>query len=404
MKEEESRPDANKYKIVAFARAIRAIEGLDYPLASLKSTDARRTAEKAKIVRGIGHGIAHRIAVYLHEGDEHAASSSKEGLSSVQREPVPELDIETRKKAIASLQLVPGIGKKLATDLVNEGCLSLQHLRDPHFKDLLSPPIQVGVEFIDHILQEVTREQTESSIALIRDALEPTFEIHAVGPFRRGLPSSPSLSLLLLHPSYNPPLPTPAYPPDEPGKGKKRGRNPHAFRPAYSAGSQSTLMARRVLKRLTEEGVIAGVLSSSTELSVAVVRMPRAGESREERLRAVERREGVFRKAEFHLAPFKSKAAALLALTGDAEFLRDAQTRALEQRMHLSEYGLWQWVSLDSPRYEDEGKWERMEVASEQELFEKLGMAWVEPEKRNFGFVVGRAASGRGRGRPRKVV
>jgi len=50
---------------------------------------------------------------------------------------------------------------------------------------------------------------------------------------------------------------------------------------------------------------------------------------------------------------------------------------------------------------EEKGYWELVKAETEEEILKELGMEWVEPEKRNFEFVVGKTS--RGRGRPKKT-
>jgi DNA polymerase beta len=92
--------------------------------------------------------------------------------------------------------------------------------------------------------------------------------------------------------------------------------------------------------------------------------------------------------------PLKSRGAALLALTGDAEFVRHIRGKAISLGMHLNEFGLWRWqangTAKDTPS--KDGFWELVRAESEEQILRELGMEYVEVEKRNFGFVVGRKA------------
>ena len=134
------------------------------------------------------------------------------------------------------------------------------------------------------------------------------------------------------------------------------------------------------------------------------------------------------------MAPVKSRGAAVLALTGDAEFLAALRIAATRLGMYLNEYGLWRWhanrrsdasaqdphaaaaadVSEESAKEgfakeeakeekeEESGYWELIQAESEAAIFEELGMPWVPPEKRNFEFLKEKRPSAR-RGRPRKT-
>jgi DNA polymerase beta len=99
------------------------------------------------------------------------------------------------------------------------------------------------------------------------------------------------------------------------------------------------------------------------------------------------------------LVPWKSRGAALLALTGDIEFNRDIRTRAINLGLHLNEFGLWRWQSNGSEEAEvetatekapEKGYWELVKADTEEEILRELGLDFVEPTKRNFSNVVGK--------------
>lgn len=96
------------------------------------------------------------------------------------------------------------------------------------------------------------------------------------------------------------------------------------------------------------------------------------------------------------LVPIKSKGAATLSLTGDIEFNLDLRKRASQLGMHLNESGLWRFHPRNddtSPKSTDdpataEGYWELVASETEDDIFNELDMSWIEPEKRNFSFLV----------------
>jgi DNA polymerase beta len=96
----------------------------------------------------------------------------------------------------------------------------------------------------------------------------------------------------------------------------------------------------------------------------------------------------------------ESRGAALLAHTGDVEFNKHVRAKALGMGMELNEYGLWRWQGDangddDDVLQEDWGFWELVRAETEEEILSEVGMPYVEPEKRNFKFVVGKGARGR---------
>lgn len=117
------------------------------------------------------------------------------------------------------------------------------------------------------------------------------------------------------------------------------------------------------------------------------------------------------------MAPIGSRGAALLALSGDVDFVRTCRINATKLGMHLSEFGLWRWNESLSPpplstpnrrntkhaeetarrdqeeterRKNMKGWWELVEGESEEGILRELGMGWVPPEKRNYRFLTSR--------------
>jgi DNA polymerase beta len=78
------------------------------------------------------------------------------------------------------------------------------------------------------------------------------------------------------------------------------------------------------------------------------------------------------------LVPPKSKGAALIALTGDGIFVRHIQDKARRLGLYLNEFGLWKW---------EDGVCKLVCSGSEEEIFQHLGMDFVDPTRRNFALL-----------------
>ena len=104
----------------------------------------------------------------------------------------------------------------------------------------------------------------------------------------------------------------------------------------------------------------------------------------------------------FSLVPQKSLGSALLFLTGDNEFHKDLSTRAQNIGMLFNHHGLWNWNSSQTespaPNAEsqsfvgtmNDGYWSLAKSTTEEEIFQELGMDFVDPTRRNFAFVSGK--------------
>ncbi|KDQ62601.1 hypothetical protein JAAARDRAFT_203697 [Jaapia argillacea MUCL 33604] len=435
MQKEQEAPDKNVFKIRAFANAIKAIKQLDHPV---------RSVDDVKGVHGIGVGIARRINEFFARrlGDSNVSSSQLTISSSTSPSVNKSIDeAKMKRRAVAALQEVPSIGPKAARDLVEAGCMTLADLHKPEYLERLKPAMRVGVKFAKHLQTPVGRSEAEAVATLIQETISPEFDLHLVGSYRRGAPQSNDIDILLFHPSFDtlptpPPSPSP-FSPTTSTNTPKRGRPsiPFSFTSVSLSEREKSILLDEVVKPLEKCGVIAGKLSSGTKKFQGVARVPkrkRTGEweTAEERLEAASKNLGAYRRLDLNLAPLQSKASALLSLTGDLDFNRDMRSRAAKMGMHLNEFGLWRWVpsgdstgaseatevanasasssktKLSSKGEEDAdacGIWEHVPTDSEASLLTELGVEWIEPEKRNFGFLSDKPKASRGRGRPRKV-
>jgi len=93
-------------------------------------------------------------------------------------------------------------------------------------------------------------------------------------------------------------------------------------------------------------------------------------------------------------APVKSRGAALIAWTGDQEFSKSTRIAAHKFGMYLDEVGLWKWhvedkrdPEQDGEGYRERGFWQLLQSSTEEEIFERLDMESLEPERRNFKFI-----------------
>ena len=84
----------------------------------------------------------------------------------------------------------------------------------------------------------------------------------------------------------------------------------------------------------------------------------------------------------------------MLALTGDDAFLVHVRERATSLGLFLNEFGLWRFHSNEKQgstssesQSSKSGHWELLPSESEEEILTQLALDWVEPEKRNFGFL-----------------
>ncbi|KAH7909820.1 hypothetical protein BJ138DRAFT_1154374 [Hygrophoropsis aurantiaca] len=393
MEEENQKPERNGYKVRAFSKAIQVIGILEHPVKS--STEVTQ-------LKGIGDGISRRIEAHLH-GTPYEETIDPAALSS-------KAEKKRQQQILKSLQTVSGVGPKTAKDLFEAGCTSIVEMHAPQYMELLSHTQKIGLRFHHHLQCPLSRHQAETISQFISENISAKFEIQLAGSYRRGASSSPDIEMLIFHPSHVH-VPTP---PPPAGESPKR-RATTVFRNSYTPvrEAQNSLLLRDVIAPLENKGLIAATSISGSKKWQGIVRIPEmvdgGWEERGSRLQQLRCDKGVYMRMDLTLVPMKSRGAALLALTGDSEFYTELGARASRLGMHLNEFGLWRWEPEESTTEGDvtssngKGYWAFLQGESESEIMRELGMEYVAPEKRNFGFLNGKA-SGKGRGRPRRIV
>ncbi|KAL0960788.1 hypothetical protein HGRIS_005809 [Hohenbuehelia grisea] len=432
MQDEVEGPSRNPYKVRAFETAIKSIAKLDYQIQS--NGDAER-------LKGVGAGIARRINEFLLE---RAKSLGPESLPKAESSAAAIQRLE-RQRLKRRLMEIPGIGETKASRLLEAGCSSVEDLRDPRYQELLTKAQRIGADFFSHTQQPVARHEAEAVAHFIRDNISSKFEVHIVGSYRRGAKTSSDIDIILLHPSHVH-VPTPSIPPSaiQTTIASTSDAETHSFAPKKKArGKASSKLAASkspllpdVVEPLYSRGLLAATISAGPHKWQGITLVPDSADdsndtgevdNRQERLRRIANREGVYRRIDLNMVPMKTRGAAFLALTGDAEFNRHARATAVRHGLHLNEYGLWRWCadSNGTPKSADKaitreeayealveaelprGHWELLRAETEEEIIRTLGMEYVEPEKRNFEYIAAREkkpvkAKATGGGRPRK--
>ncbi|KAI9507621.1 hypothetical protein F5148DRAFT_1203438 [Russula earlei] len=372
LKEEDSSPSRNAYKIRSYQVAIAAIHQHNKPISSGK---------EATKIRGIGLGIANRIDFFL-QGKEYDEESNKQA--------------KARLQAVEAFQKIPGIGERTATNLVNAGAASMSDLLLPEFAALLTPNQIIGVRYGDHITRPTPRAEAEEIVV-----------IHLTGAYRRESAELPGVSILLHHPQY-------IHVFTSVGQRKASPLLQDVVRPLESAGLLAATLSSGVRKwrgvAILPLRAHAGVCANSSNTA------PGAWQKVGDRIRDIRATRGTYVRLDLSLAPFKSRGAAQIVLTGDEEFVRTARLAAARQGTYLDEYGLWRWHSSEEAAHETRidaaaerrqnggraaavggsGYWELVEGESEDRILDELELGNIAPHRRNFRFLTSkRRASAR---------
>ncbi|KAF5380714.1 hypothetical protein D9757_007052 [Collybiopsis confluens] len=411
---EHDRSDSSSYRIRAFNKAIKEIGFLDRAMAS---------PEDVKNLRGISSWVKKALVDLISSQNSLFISLSADG-SIPPQSTLKRAEDDARRKALTSLQSVPGIGRKTSLTLFKMGIDTVEKLRaslslsdDSLPSQMLTKSQLTYVKFYQHIVQPVTRNEAERVVAMAKELLPSTYEIVCTGAYRRGSETSPQTN------RTGPPA-TPSDITKEYAQTEHRGRNSKAFSFNFTPtlALQRSRLLNEVLPSLQQGGLIGG--QDLTELKrgewkwTGVVRVPKSAapgeiqESRKQRRDAVSNGTGTFRKADLNLVPFDSRASALLFLTGDNEFVRAMRLRASRMGLMLNEFGLWKWGSgaehnPDLPTHIStvprrgrgrpqkipppaDGKWILIPTPTESVLLAELGLDYVPPERRNYAYLLSR--------------
>ncbi|TFK70959.1 Nucleotidyltransferase [Pluteus cervinus] len=394
-REERQNPGRNEYKIGAFTKAINLLSSLDYPV---------RTASQAIVLKGVGLGITRRIVNFLDERGQYGV-----GVSEANREE------DEKMKVQLALEGVPGIGQAKARNLVEAGCKTVEDLQKPEFQRMLSSSQRIAALYEGHLRQSVSREESEAVLSFLQRNLPNNYSIELVGSYRREFPTSPSIEVLLHHPDHVH-VPFPPVPPPSPTK--YANTSPRTFFPGSLPvkSRESNKFYQDMVKGMETRGLIASTKTVGERRWQGIVRIPNENEERWHRVNGIRTQEGTYRMMMVHLAPQKSIGSALLALTGDSDFLRHLRLRAWRVGMYLDEYGLWRWnsrngnsgepdvpvapeASDDRATLEEEedtverGHWKLMRTHTEEEILVELGLDWVPPERRNLAYLSDKSKS-----------
>ena len=199
----------------------------------------------------------------------------------------------------------------------------------------------------------------------------------------------------------------------------------------------STLL-NEIIVPLGELGVVSDTIGAGMNSWQGWVRVPKKGEtweSENKRLNGIQRLDGYFHRVNItYVSSFKpspgcnrlprllssrryipkqSRGSALLALTGDEDYVLDCTRKAVQAGLYLNEWGLWEWEpdsqslsrfkTSDAPHAKtslgaiwgseteaDKGRWVQLETTEEEQVLNAIGVDYVPPNKRNFRFLTGK--------------
>lgn len=298
----------NIYKSNAYRKAAVTLEKLEKRVES---------AEDAKALPGIGAKISQKIGEFLQTGKVAKLEKIRgdEGTSAIQE-----------------LTRVSGIGPAHAKSLYDRGIRSIDDLRKN--QDALTEHQKIGLRYLESFEKRIPREEVGLLEARVVDELnqfDPDYQAVACGSYRRGLPTSGDIDVLVCHNSYR------------------------------SSDKKPPKLLARLVEHLRKVGLVTDVMSLGESKFAGVCRLDSSHPHR---------------RMDIRVLPQDQFFCGLLYFTGSDLFNQSMRAHAIQQNMTLSEYALRPIGCTGVPG-------EPLPVASERDVFDWLGLPYWEPHKRN---------------------
>jgi DNA polymerase beta len=243
---------------------------------------------------------------------------------------------------IEELEQIIGIGRKTAYELITKHHItSIDELRKAYLKGKveLNNQIKLGLKYHGVYQQSIPRQEVDKIYNYLgNEALDIDTELLAVicGSYRRLKPKSNDVDVLLAHPKIV-------------TKGDIKSNQNYLF---------------KFIERLKKNKFL---LDDLTDKDFEVKYMGFC-QFEENNIKFP------IRRIDIRYIPYESYYTALLYFTGSGEFNRKMRELAIELGYELSEYALKKVVG---------NKKIKVKINSEKDVFDKLGMEYLSPEKRN---------------------
>ncbi|KYR02415.1 DNA polymerase beta [Tieghemostelium lacteum] len=335
------------HKFTAYKKAVGSIKAYPHVI---------KSGAEAKKLEGVGAKIAKKIQEILDTGKLKKLQTQKE---------------DKYLTSLNDLTRVHGIGPQLAKKFITEDDVhSVKDLQK--VKDKLNHSQLVGLKYLDDFEKRVPRdeiEEIEVVVAKILQSIDRNIISQVCGSYRRGLPSSGDIDILISHPNYTLEM-----------KDKK----------------ETFKIIEKLVERLRKDQVIVEDLSLGPFKYMGCCIVPSKvkeykkfkeeqedGDTDEEDGKNVKSKKStkaaiekpIIRRIDFKLVPYESYYFGLLHATGSDEFNRQMRVVALKKGYTLSEYSINKVIH--GKKSDDD-----ILVDSEKEIFDIIGMEFYKPDQR----------------------
>ena len=308
----------NQFRISSFKKSLKIIQNIPTTITNLQILSN---------IKGIGKGTISRIEEILKTGSLDELKDYDKIIKKNQN----------KESIISDLMKVIGIGRIMALQLIEtyniKSADELKKLSDSD-KIKLNDKIKLGLKYLGKFQGMIPKSEIDQIYDYLQDMTNkynPSMFITICGSYRRGLPVSSDIDILLSDLNC-------------------------LSMDDIVLGSANILAS--YVKYLHKIGFLIDDLTDK-DFKTKYMGFGKFGQN------------GLIRRVDIRLIPMISYFPALLYFTGSYTFNQEMRANAKKLGYKLNEYGLY-----------DNRTDEQIIVLSEQEMFRKLGMVYLDPDKR----------------------
>jgi DNA polymerase/3'-5' exonuclease PolX len=283
------------FKAKAYGTAIASIKSGGVPIMSGK---------QAAKLKGIGAKIEKKIDEILATGH----------LGALERKPE---ELKTQSAIIDHFMTIWGIGLSKAKELYAKGYRKIEDIP----MSLLNRQQQIGFKYREAFLQKIPRADITEFDTTIHELINnPEIEMVIAGSYRRGLPQSGDIDVLM--------------------------------RPSSISAPKINLLG--IVTKMQNKNIIIDTLTLGEKVFMGVILW-----------------KGIARRLDIHVVPYSEWAPQLLYFTGSNIFNIEMHSYAMKRGYKLGEHGL---------TYRNTGV--KIPTETEADIFTQLGVKYIPPEDR----------------------
>lgn len=304
--------ETNAFKLKAYIKNLNVIKNLKFEI---------KSSNDVKDIKGFGKGTLNRI-------DEILKTGNLEEIS----------DNETNYEAIKELEVIIGIGKKMAKMFVEKYKIkNVDELIKMHEdkKIKLNDKILLGIKYHGKFKEKIPRKEMEkinNFLLFQANKISDDLEINLCGSYRRGLKFSNDIDVLLFHPKI---------------------QTDDVLSDLKKYNIENYLHSFKNL--LTDKKFIVDDITNKDYIKSYMGFCKYENEP--------------IRRIDIKMYPYNSYYTALLYFTGPYELNTKMRSRAKKLGYKLNEYGLFKGDT-------------KQKINSEKDVFDKLGFEYLTPIER----------------------